>query len=271
MNAPERPLMNYYGGKWRLAPWILEQMPPHGAYIEAFGGGLSVFMQKAPCKLEVVNDKNQEVVAMYKSVRDAAHHLAVLLDLTPYSRAEYYAAKKRHGDDARAVLVASHMGVGNSLADHTNGFRNSTSSNVSPARSWANYCDEFERFHNRMRGVIVECLDYADLFDKYDEPGTLWYLDPPYVWNTRADQQAGRGYTHEMSDADHATLVERIQSLKGMVMLSGYDNEIYSALPWTKRTTIGRTQRNGERTEVLWLNPACVAAQTQLSLFGGGP
>lgn len=269
MSEVSRPLMNYYGGKWRLAPWILDYIPPHGVYVEVFGGGLSVFMQKSPAKVEVVNDKSQEIVALYRHVRGAAHHLALLLDLTPYAREEFYSAKDRSLsiESTRRTLVASFMGVGNSLADSSNGFRNSASSNVSPSLSWTNYVSEFERFHNRLRGTIVECLDYKDIFNKYDSPETLWYLDPPYVFSTRSVQQANRAYNCELTDDDHRDLIERIQTLAGMVLLSGYENEIYKSLPWKCVTRESRTQRNGTRVEMLWMNNALVKAQAQQPLL----
>ena len=54
-----RPLLNYYGGKWNLAEWIIGHFPTHEMYIEVFGGALSVFMKKPQSKAEVVNDLNK--------------------------------------------------------------------------------------------------------------------------------------------------------------------------------------------------------------------
>jgi DNA adenine methylase len=270
---PERPLMNYYGGKWNLAPWIISHMPPHEAYIEVFGGALSVFMQKEPCRLEVVNDKDLQIASLYRHVRHAAHHLALLLDMTPYSRHEYYSAKQREEslEGSRQTIVASYMGVGNSLSDSSNGFRNSKTSNTSPARSWPNYVDQFERFHNRLRGAIIECLDFEILFEKYNKPNTLWYLDPPYVFDTRTDQQAGRAYCYEMTDQDHERLLTLAQGLSGMVLLSGYDHPLYESLPWKKVQCEARTQRNSVRIESLWVNPLAVQNASQRNLFETEP
>lgn len=29
-----RPLIRYHGGKWRLAPWIIQHLPSHRCYVE---------------------------------------------------------------------------------------------------------------------------------------------------------------------------------------------------------------------------------------------
>ncbi len=35
----KRPVLRYHGGKWKLAPWVIANMPKHRTYIEPFGGG----------------------------------------------------------------------------------------------------------------------------------------------------------------------------------------------------------------------------------------
>jgi DNA adenine methylase len=42
----ERPVVRWHGGKWLLAPWIIEHFPRTRFYVEPFGGGGSVLMRK---------------------------------------------------------------------------------------------------------------------------------------------------------------------------------------------------------------------------------
>lgn len=43
------PVIRYHGGKFRLAPWVVEHFPSHTCYVESFGGAAGVLMQKPRC------------------------------------------------------------------------------------------------------------------------------------------------------------------------------------------------------------------------------
>ncbi|WP_051416352.1 DNA adenine methylase [Paracoccus sp. J55] len=81
-----RPVLRWHGGKWRLAPWVIEQMPPHEAYVEPFGGGASVLLRKPRARLKVYNDLDGEVVNLFAVLRSGSAELAEAVALTPFGR-----------------------------------------------------------------------------------------------------------------------------------------------------------------------------------------
>jgi DNA adenine methylase len=74
-----------------------------------------------------------------------------------------------------------------------------------------------------------------------------------------------------MTDADHEMLLEYLQSLKGMVMVSGYPHPMYDdALSGWKRVekkALAGGSKDKERIEVLWINPAAVAVTSRERLI----
>lgn len=51
----------------------------------------------------------------------------------------------------------------------------------SRALSYASKLDRLDEFAERVGDVVVENLDRADIFEKYDSEDTVFYCEPPYV------------------------------------------------------------------------------------------
>jgi DNA adenine methylase len=269
-NGPSRPALRYLGGKWKLAPWIIEHFPPHDLYVEPFGGAASVLLRKPRQGAEVYNDLDGDVVNLFRVLRTAeqATQLADLVSLTPFAREEFESAYE-HTDDpverARRMLVRSFMGFGScaSRIDRTTGWRTGIRlKSASAARDWANYPDAIQALAERLRGVSIEQRPALDVLAAYDAETTLFYVDPPYVHSTRSPKRTrtapSNGYAHELGDADHAALLDVLDGLKAAVVLSGYACELYdNRLKGWRRVTL-ETLADGARPrlEVLWLNAA---------------
>src|ERR1044071_1533005 len=264
-----RPLLRYFGGKWRLAPWIISHFPNHACYTEAFGGGASVLLRKTKVIAEVYNDLDSELVNLFKVARERGAELRQLLFLTPYSREEFNLSYKPSLCDleqARRTIVRSYMGFGSTMTRRTRegrlmrtGFRAYSKKNRRsiPAADWANYALVFDRLIERLRGVVIENRPALEILKKHDGPQTLHYVDPCYLHELRGRSD---GYGHEMNQADHELLLDSILKLSGMVVLSGYDSRLYdSALQGWKKKSL-RTMADGARprTECLWLSPKTV-------------
>lgn len=84
-----RPIVRYFGGKWKLAPWIIQHLPQHRVYVEPFGGGGSVLLRKPRSYAEVYNDLDGEIVNLFLIARDHGQELQQKLELTPFARDEF--------------------------------------------------------------------------------------------------------------------------------------------------------------------------------------
>lgn len=255
--AKERPVIRYHGGKWKLAPWIIGQFPKHRIYVEPFGGAGSVLMRKKRSYAEIYNDLDDELVNLFKVVRDRGKELKDQLANTPFSRTEFKQSYERSDDpleQARRTVLRSYMGFGSAIHRST-GFRaNSNRSGTTPAHDWKNLPIALDWMVARLAGVVIENRPAIQVMQAHDSKHTLHYVDPPYVHSTR--NTAKYAYQHELSDADHVELIEQLKNLKGKVVLSGYPNDIYDTRLKSWRRIERKAFADGarERTEVLWLN-----------------
>lgn len=259
MNAPTRPVLRWHGGKWLLAPWIIEHMPAHRVYVEPFGGAASVLMRKPRSYAEVYNDLDDDVVNLFRVLRsNRADDLIRLLTLTPFAATEFRAAYEASDDAverARRLIVRSFMGFGSNGVHQRTGFRsNSNRSGTTPARDWVNYPDALAAIVDRLAGVVVLNRDAKEVMQAHDQADALHYVDPPYVFDTRSD--AAHDYAHEMTDAQHLDLLVFLKTLQGKVILSGYPHPIYdeTLTGWHRVQRTALADGAKKRTEVLWMN-----------------
>lgn len=266
-----RPALRYLGGKWRLAPWIVEKFPPHRVYVEPFGGAASVLLRKPRSQGEVYNDLNGDVVNLFRVLRDPllADALCRAVALTAYARDEYDAAFEVTDDPlerARRLVVRSYMGHGSSAAtsERSTGFRASlvNRGGALPASDWATLPRGLAEIAARMSAVVIENRPALQVIERYDAPDALIYADPPYLHETRSPKRkAGKiahAYAFEMSEGDHDELLGRLACARSMVVLSGYPAARYdeSLAGWHRLEVSARADSAQERTEAIWINEA---------------
>ncbi|HCT5330792.1 TPA: DNA adenine methylase [Klebsiella pneumoniae] len=266
----KHPAIRYHGGKFRLAPWIIEQMPEHVCYVEPFGGAAGVLLQKPRSYSEVYNDLDGNVVNLFRVLRDPElnQRLQDACFLTPYSRDEFCHAQEPATDPierARRMVVLACMGFGTAAAGGQSGFRSDSKRKyATAAHLWERYPANLSAVCKRLQGVIIENKDAVAVMRAHDAETTLHYIDPPYLPETRV--QRNRYYAHEMTQEGHEQLLAVASTLQGMVMISGYDSELYSDMlaSWKKVTRTSRISAGrgtAIRTECLWLNSAAQQKQ----------
>lgn len=260
---PQRPIIRYHGGKWRLAPWIISYFPDHKVYCEPFSGAASVLLRKERSYAEVLNDLDGEIVNLFRVARDHGSELLRALELTPFSRDEFsesYEPTACGVEQARRTVVRAYMGFGSNAHHRATGFRaKSHRSNTTPAHDWRAYPGKFGDIIERLQGVVIENRDALQVIETHDAPDTLFYVDPPYVTATR---DRGSDYNHEMGDDEHRHLAAALNSVSGMVLLSGYDCPLYAELfaEWDRVECEALADGARKRTEVLWMRNLPVQA-----------
>ena len=275
-DAPGRPALRYHGGKWRLTPWTLSHLPAaHDTYVTGFGGSLSDLLRKARSLIEVANDLDGDVMTYFRVLRERPEELIRQIRLTPFHVGEYRQAQEPTDDPmerARRFYIRSYMAIAGPTAQANSGWRRQKVFSrgrdgrkmMTPAAVTFFNVDHLYDVAARLTGVTFEQSPALELIDRYDNPRTLFYLDPPYHPETRS-WWATTTYRHEMSHEDHVELLAAVNRVRGMAAVAGYRCALYdeALAHWTRHDKVSRTNGDGSAVESLWVNPAAVAALEQ--------
>uniref|UniRef100_UPI001AD894A2 DNA adenine methylase n=1 Tax=Rahnella sp. ChDrAdgB13 TaxID=1850581 RepID=UPI001AD894A2 len=230
----------WVGGKRKLAKHLLPLFPEHTCYVEPFCGGAALFFMKEPSKVEVLNDINSDIVNLYRVIQN---HLEEFLrqfkwaltsreifkwlndtptiTLTDIQRAArfYYLQKLSFGAKAEGRT----FGVSPTRPTRLNILR--IEEDLSEA--WL-----------RLQHATLEHLDWQSCIQRYDRPGTLFYLDPPY-WKTH-------GYGVPFGIEQYQAMAELARTIKGKMIISVNDRpEMREAFDGLQISTISTTYSVG--------------------------
>lgn len=248
---------------------LVKLIPPHKTYVEVFGGSGALLFAKDKSVVEVYNDINAGLANFFRVFQDPNQfeklYQGILIQ--PYSRELYNTYKETwetHDDPVRKAIEWFYVARLSIVGIFGNSWR--FSKKLNHAERHYRILGNVPSLQKRTTDVIIENTDWRNILQKYDSDDTFFYLDPPYVHSTRGQ---GR-YNDEISEQDHKDLVEQLKEIKGKVLLSGYETEIYAPLNWEKDThtltclgsaTTRVSNQHGEggmahltRTEVLWRN-----------------
>lgn len=178
--AMRDPKEHYPGGKGGAGVYqkIINQMPPHVVYVEAFLGNGSILKYKKPALKSIGIELDRNVFARWRG--DEIPDLGLI--------------------NADALL----------------------------------WLRENQSYLERWRSLV--------------------YCDPPYLFSTRRQQSPI--YLCELEDEKHLELLEIIKSLNCLVMISGYQSEMYDQMleGWRREEFTTSDRGGNRRTESLWCN-----------------
>ncbi|MDJ0580191.1 DNA adenine methylase [Crocosphaera sp.] len=225
-NSPFR----YPGGKFYARKLILPCIPKHDKYCEPFVGGGSIFFAKPNTKVNILNDKDSELINTYIQIRDNVEDLINLLDGIPASKElhKYYKLDYSPSNDLERAMRWFYLN------------RTSYSGIMKQANCYWGYGDKYSmRPENwpkhlrttsgRLKLVKFLSLDFQEVIEYLEEDFFL-FIDPPYFG---ADQD--KFYSCSFNLEDHYRLSEVLEKNSSKFkFLITYDNvpEIREMYNW---------------------------------------
>jgi len=220
---PVSPAAGYQGGKRNLARRIcaLIDRTPHEAYAEPFVGMGGIFLRRSTrAKAEVINDISGDVATFFRVLQEHYPYFIDMLRFRVASRNEFDRlcgmdpARLTDLQRAARFLYLQRLAFGGKVSGRNFGVDARSPARFNITRIEPMLAD----IHERLAGVTIEQLPYADFLRRYDRPGTLFYLDPPYFG---CEKDYGPGV---FDRADFDRLAAALGALRGQFILSINDH-----------------------------------------------
>jgi DNA adenine methylase len=220
--TPIRPAAAYIGGKRRLGEQLARRIEavPHETYAEPFVGMGGVFFRRRwAARCEVVNDVSRDVATFFRILQRHYPQFMETLKFQIASRREFERLASTNPDTltdlerAGRFLYLQRLAFGGKVAGRNFGVDRNGPSRFDVTKLGP----LLDEIHERLAGVVIECLSWSDFIERYDGPATLFYLDPPY-WGSETDYGAG-----VFTRADFIRLAVRLSAIAGKFILSVND------------------------------------------------
>jgi DNA adenine methylase len=271
---PVSPPAAYIGGKKQLSPRLVDliERVEHDAYAEPFVGMGGVFLKRRIVpKVEIINDRSGDVATLFRVLQ---RHYIPFMDMLRFQFTSRREFERLLATDAetltdleRAVrfLYLQRTAFGGKVSG-----RNFGVSPGLPGRfDVSKLGPTLAEINERLSGVIIENLPFDVFIARYDAPGLLFYLDPPY-WGCEGD------YGKAMfQPEDFAKLAARLRVIKGAFILSLNDHpgvrETFAAFSMAEvdlTYTINNSAAKPVRELIITPHDLPLRPERQAGLFG---
>jgi DNA adenine methylase len=217
--TPVRPPAPWIGGKRNLAKRMVARIGavPHATYAEVFVGMGGVFFRRdTKPRAEVINDWSEDVATFFRVVQRHYVPFMEMLRWQVTSRAGFEKLRAMPPDSltdmerSARFLYLQRLAFGGKVRGRGFGV-----DPRSPGRfDMTKIAPMIEAVHERLSSVVIERLPWADFVVRYDRPGTLFYLDPPYFG-------CERDYGDGLFDRDQfSEIAGRLRNIQGRFVMS---------------------------------------------------
>lgn len=216
MNSP----IKWVGSKRQLKKEIVKIIPEHICYVEPFIGGGSIFFEKQPSKVEVINDIDGILINFYEVLKTKPDELIERIDRSLISRELFLKYRQSNWKELDELEKAfrfyyiTKTSFGGLFRFNQQGECNSPfAGNPSPKAKSSLYSNNtyksIKEAHKRLQNAIIECDNYKNIVKRYDRKDTFFFFDPPYD----TDYSYGIEFNYH-------ELLEQCRNIKGKFLLT---------------------------------------------------
>ena len=300
-----RPIIPWVGGKEKLAPYIMQILPPNcSVYVEPFGGSGAILLglPSAASRLDIYNDYDGNLVNLmlctkerplallrelrflplhsrreFELLRRCIEHEDYAQLLRPYRDEEAQLAQLYFTPDETEELLRTLQGEAElfDVKRAASFFLVSHGSFNAAMRSFAVRGWDLESqlrkilaASRRLAGVAVENMDGIELIRQRDGRDTLFYCDPPYY-------MAEQFYRAVFPPERHRELHDTLAQCRGLCVVSYNDcaeiRELYRdfyMLAFRRNHPMAHAE-GAQYAELILTNFDPGSAAPQMSMFGG--
>ncbi len=214
-------LIPYVGGKSFLLKNLLPLIPPHKIYVEVFGGGAALLLNKPPSGTEVYNDIDSELVNLFMIIRSNPAEFRHRLNGLPYSRELFqrwsgqFKMNDLPQDPVERALRFYYVASSSMSGKFGHGW-----SFGRTGKKWRRTMlnRKLEAIHSRLINVIIDHLDFRACIKNWDSSDTFFFLDPPYY------DRPKELYRYPITERDHIDLAAILKQTLGKWLLTYGDH-----------------------------------------------
>jgi DNA adenine methylase len=260
-------LIKTHGGKYFLSKWLINKFPPNYTqlvYGEPFAGGANTWLQKEPSTVEFLNELHYPTYLIHKIMLERPDELCQSLNCESYDETvfNFWLNFIPPTDElliAKREIILRRFSRGGlkktfAWSDRLRGGR------PGDENAWINFLASFPLLKQRYQAsnLTITNEDAITLMQRLDANGVFFYCDPPYLHETRKSTKA---YDLEMTDQQHAELLDFCVQAQSKILISGYLSTLYrkKLKCWnqhrkTVKNNSGQNSIKQQRTEIMWSN-----------------
>lgn len=246
------PLFKINGNKKYLSKYIINNLPEitgKEEYIEPFCGTASVLLHKNKSQLEVINDLDPGIIAIFRAIRDEC-----ALFVKKLKKIEY----KKESFDKALIKVEFDNNINYAINEFTlrrmscGGMKKNFSLSEKLREMndhWLTTIEELPIISKRIKNCFIFNKPAVDVIKAFNHENTICYVDPPNLQESKTSNDK-----YEMNTDDHIELSKVLIDFKGKVLISGHYSTLYKRLYKEWKCIKKVVSKDKSKTECIWMN-----------------